>query len=172
MAERLGIDQTRPLTEAEIAHLFNARKADGREIEGKRINRPMRSLVETFGLDPSGKKPEGDELANVLAGKRVDGTEVEGPVAGPLKRFEAAMADRADYKRLIHATRPPVGGIDLTFSADKSLSIAFGLGTKDERLTVLSVHQRAVADAMAYVEQKIGHATMGAGGKNGKNPAG
>src|ERR1700710_2247428 len=52
LAERLGIDRSVALTEDAIAHLFNARKVDGSAIQGKRINKPMRSLVETFGLDP------------------------------------------------------------------------------------------------------------------------
>lgn len=166
LAERLGINQSRPLTEGAISHLFNARKVDGSEIEGRRINKPMRSLVETFGLDPV-QRPEGEALANVLAGRRVDGSEIEGPVAGALKRFEAAMAERADYKRLIHATKAPVGGIDLTFSADKSLSVSFALGSETDRVTILGIHQRAVADALAFVEKKIGFATMGAGGRDG-----
>jgi TrwC relaxase len=169
LAERLGIDPSVALTEDAISHLFNARKADGNAIEGKRVNKPMRSLVETFGLDPV-QRPEGEALANVLAGRRVDGSEVAGPVAGALKRFDAAMAPRADYERLIHATKAPVGGIDLTFSADKSLSVSFALGSEPDRLTILSIHQRAVADAMAFVEKKIGFATVGAGGKDGIEP--
>ncbi len=166
LAEKLGIDRAAPLTEEALSHLFNARRADGAAIEGKRINKPMRSLAETFGLDPD-VKPEGKELANVLAGRRVDGSEVDGPVEGALKRFNAAMEPRADYKRLIHATRPPVGGIDLTFSADKSVSVSFALGSEAERQTILGIHQRAVADALAFVEKKIGFATIGAGGKGG-----
>ena len=170
LAARLGIDQSRALTEAEIGNLFNSRQADGDAVDGKRINRPMRSLVETFGLDPTGRKPEGDALANVLAGKRTDGSEVIGPVDGALKRFNAAMADRADYKRMIHATKAPVGGIDLTFSADKSVSVSFALGDEKDRMTILGIHQRAVADAMSFIEKTIAHATIGAGGKGGTEP--
>ena len=166
MAERLGIDRTQPLSVEVLSHLFNASRADGKAIVGKHLNKPMRSLVETFGLHPV-DKPEGEALANVLAGKRVDGSEVNGPVAGALKRFHAAMEPRANYQRLIHATRPPVGGIDITFSADKSVSVAFSLGSETERQAILGIHQRAVSDALAFVEKKIAFATKGHAGRDG-----
>jgi hypothetical protein len=73
LAHRLGIDPTLPLTESGIGYLFNARWLDRGEIDGKRINQPMRSLVEVFGLDPD-KPPTGQAPENVLAGRRVDGS--------------------------------------------------------------------------------------------------
>jgi hypothetical protein len=77
----------------------------------------------------------------------------------------------ADYRRQIHATRPPVGFVDLTFSADKSLSVAWALApTEAERGALLDIHQRAVADAMTYAETKLGFARKGQGGADGVEP--
>jgi hypothetical protein len=73
LARRLGIDPTRPLTETGVANLLNARRLDGDAIDGKHLNKPMRGLVDIFGLDPE-KPPIGQALENVLAGKRADGT--------------------------------------------------------------------------------------------------
>jgi hypothetical protein len=77
----------------------------------------------------------------------------------------------ADYRRQIHATRPPVGFVDLTFSAEKSLSVAWALApTKAERAALLDIHQCAVADAMTHAETKLGFARKGQGGADGVEP--
>ena len=74
----------------------------------------------------------------------------------------------ADYRRQIHATRPPVGFIDMTFSADKSLSVAWALApTAAERAALLDIHRHAVADTMAYAETHLGFARRGQGGGDG-----
>ena len=74
----------------------------------------------------------------------------------------------ADYRRQIHATRPPVGFVDMTFSADKSLSVAWALApTEAERAALLDIHRHAVADTMAYAETQLGFARRGQGGGEG-----
>ena len=71
----------------------------------------------------------------------------------------------ADYRRQIHATRPPVGFVDMTFSADKSLSVAWALApTAAERAALLDIHRNAVADTMAYAETQLGFASNRAAG--------
>jgi hypothetical protein len=207
-AKTLGIDPSLPLTEDGIANLLNLRRLDGGEIEGKRINQPMRTLVDVFGLDPA-EPPTGQALANVLAGKRVDGDTPRALagngaplpdkiVAGALKRFHAALGvqpgkepspeqlenilagksakgfaiNAADYQHKIHATKSPLGFVDFTFSSDKTLGVAFALApTEVERAAILGIHERANADAMAFMEKNIGFATMGANGKDGVEPA-
>ena len=55
---------------------------------------------------------------------------------------------------------------------DKTGSVAFALAnTGAERATILSVHQNAVADAMAFIEKELGQITVGANGKDGTEPA-
>ena len=56
----------------------------------------------------------------------------------------------------------------MTFSADKSLSIAWALApTEAERAALLDIHRHAVADAMAYAETQLGFARRGQGGGEG-----
>jgi hypothetical protein len=206
LAHRLGIDPTLPLTETGIGNLLNARRLDGSAIDGKRINQPMRSLVEIFGIDPS-QSPAGQALENVLTGRRVDGSAPQtadgrGMTAealyGPQKRFLAALGvkpgrepmeaemaniragkaatgfdiNAQEYKRANHATKRPIGFVDLTFSMDKTGSAAFALAPNEaERAIILGIHQNAVADAMTFFEKHVGFATMGAGGKDGVEAA-
>ena len=78
------------------------------------------------------------------------------------------LIDMADYRRQIHATRPPVGFVDMTFSADKSLSVAWALApTAAERAALLDIHRHAVAETMAYAETCLGFARRGQGGGDG-----
>src|SRR5262249_23111786 len=63
--------------------------------------------------------------------------------------------------------RPPVGFIDLTLSAPKSLSVAWALAsTADEREQLLGIHRTAVEKTMQYVAEEIGHTRRG--GKNNR----
>ena len=68
LAERLGIDTSRPLTQTEIAHLLTGLRADGQAVQGKQQQRPMRSVTAVFGLDEK-RLPSSDEIDQVLAGK-------------------------------------------------------------------------------------------------------
>jgi hypothetical protein len=100
LAQRLGIDMARPLTQAELARLLGGLRADGERIEGKQIQRPMKSVVEVFGLDAK-RLPTPDEIDRILTSQRSDGApsrSAEGNgapfsdmvVEGARKRFLAA----------------------------------------------------------------------------------
>src|SRR5271154_6426722 len=67
LAARLGIaDPGRPLTQAGIANLLNARRVDGDAIAGRKKHSATRSVAELFSLDP--KQPASAEaIGNVLA---------------------------------------------------------------------------------------------------------
>ena len=72
LAQRLGIDTTRPITQAELAHLLAGARADGEAVEAKQIQRPMKSVAEVFGLDPAAL-PTSAVIDHVLGGRRADG---------------------------------------------------------------------------------------------------
>lgn len=72
LAKRLGIDTERPMTQTELAHLLSGLRADGSAVEGKQVQKPMRSIAEVFGLDPK-RLPTPAEIDQVLAGRRADG---------------------------------------------------------------------------------------------------
>src|SRR3954453_5549763 len=57
-----------------------------------------------------------------------------------------------------------VPGFDLTFSAPKSVSVLYGVGDDELRATIQGAHDRAVREALAYVERHAGVTRRGAGG--------
>lgn len=178
-----------PLTVGAIGNLLNGKTLLGNDIAGKRYRGESRSVADVFGLHPR-MPPTGQALTNVLAGLRADGTEPRSAplkflppevVAGALKRFQVAMQipqvaggghfDRALYRRHIHATKPPIGFVGLTFSASKALSAAWALApTEAERTILLTIHQHAVADAMLYAETILGVAKIRAGDEQRTEP--
>lgn len=95
-------------------------------------------------------------VANLLSLQKADG----GPVEGRKKHSPSK-----DGKR------PAVGFIDLTWSAPKSLSVAWALASKEEREQLLGIHRTAVSKAMTYVEQEIGYTQRG-GRKNRRSEPG
>ena len=85
--------------------------------------------------------------------------------AEEIQRVADGRIDQHAYFRAIKATAPAVGYEDLTYSADKSVSSVFAVGSDAERAVILDAMDGAVADAMAYAETVLGVARRGAGGK-------
>jgi TrwC relaxase/AAA domain len=160
-----------------IAEIFGL-DSKGDPIQGEAATRVL------AGLRADGEPPR------TASGKPLP----ENAVSGAVKRYKAAVGvpthrdataeerdllmdgrsatgvvlDAGDYRRHINATRPPVAFIDLTFSAPKSLSVAWARAqTEVERAIFLDVHKHAVAATMAYGEELLGVARMGAGGTAG-----
>lgn len=66
------------------------------------------------------------------------------------------------------ATRARIGYIDLCWSADKSVSLAWAMAPTDaERNLIVNAHKEAVASAMRYVKSEIGRARKGKAGRDG-----
>lgn len=57
-------------------------------------------------------------------------------------------------------------GFDLTFSAPKSVSVLWALGSSDVRRKIASAHAVAVRDAFAYLEDEAALTRRGKGGVN------
>jgi hypothetical protein len=194
-AARLGIDRDRHLSLTEFSHLMNNRRADGAEIAGKKKHTAHQSVASVFGLDLKAIPTEA-EIANVLAGMRIDGARPRAEtgngaplsdkrVESAIRKFKVAIGvpttrdatpeeisrvaagaiDQHEYHKQIAATAPPVGFIDITFSADKSIDVAWvHAPTEYERDIILAAVNGATADAMAYVETVLGVRRTGAGG--------
>jgi hypothetical protein len=197
LAELLGMDMLRPPTRDEIANLLNGQRADGEDIPGKQLQRATVGLDEALGLNPK-RAPTWDEVSQVLAGRRADGKSVEGPATVTARsRFLALMGaqggreptddqvrrmlagqradgteiDLATYERGVTASKARIGYIDLTFSADKSLSVAWAFApTEAERNILAQAHRDAVSSAMEFVAAEIGHVRKGKAGKHGTEP--
>ena len=70
--QALGIDTSRALTQGELAHLLAGARADGLAIEGKQVQKPMKSVADVFGLTDR-QMPTPEQIDHVIAGRRVDG---------------------------------------------------------------------------------------------------
>ncbi|HTU56009.1 MAG TPA: MobF family relaxase [Acetobacteraceae bacterium] len=194
LATLLGLDLSRPPTRDEIACLLAGSRTDGAKIEGKQYQKATLPLSQIFGVDPM-RLPTRDELAHVLAGRRADGSALGEDVAMPaLVRLAKALgaesgkalteAEQANvlsgltakgealdvltWRQAISHARTPIGYVDFTFSADKSVSLAWAFApTEAERNLIAQAHREAVYATMLDVAESIGQARMGQGGKDG-----
>jgi len=92
------------------------------------------------------------ERANILEGKRADGKAL----------------DAAAWRDAVNRSKTPIGYVDFTFSADKTVSLAWAFApTEAERNQLARAHKDAVAATMAEIEQVIGQARKGKGGMEG-----
>ncbi|MGH7078616.1 MAG: MobF family relaxase, partial [Acetobacteraceae bacterium] len=195
LAALLGFDLSQPPTRDEIASLLAGLRADGEKIAGKQYQKATLPLSEIFGLDPM-RLATREELAQVLAGRRADGSALAQDVAAPaLIRFAKALGaengkaptetekanilagltasgeplDVLAWRQDVSHARTPVGYIDFTFSADKSVSLAWAFApTEAERNLIAQAHREAVHRTMLHVAETIGQARMGKGGKDGR----
>ena len=159
VAEVFDLDPKQPALPEAIRNVLAGRRADGgmpQTAAGKAlpvaiIEGARKRFKAALGV-PTHREATADEITQLENGRRATGR----------------LIDMADYRREIHATRPPVGFVDMTFSADKSLSVAWALApTEAERSALVDIHRRAVADTMAYAETHLGVARRGQGGGEG-----
>ena len=160
LADELGLDPSRVPGAQEIDRvLAGCRADDGRALPEGRAAGLQARLLALYGAG-SGAARDGDAgyggaalspaklspaaLAHVRAGRRVDGEALR---PGPLLEGLAAMRARIGY-------------VDLCWSADKSVSLAWAMApTEAERNMVAQAHKDAVASALLYVEAEIGRAS-------------
>jgi molybdopterin-guanine dinucleotide biosynthesis protein len=196
LAARLGINPSRGLKQQEVAFLLNGQRADGEDIPEKKKQSATLPMAEIFGL-PRGLRPTRAQLERVLAGTRADGSPlVKSEADRAMKRFLWAMGHKSDeltpdvranilagkmadgselsdrhYQKILDTSKTRIGYIDLTFSAPKSLSIAWAFApTKAERAIMHQAHNDAIDSVMKTIEVEIGRARMGIGGKKGFEP--
>jgi hypothetical protein len=191
LAARLGINPHRGLKLEEVSFLLNGQRTDGADIPEKKKQSATLPMSEIFGL-PRGKRPTAAQLGHVLAGRRADGTQVVKSEADrSVKRFLWAMGVKSDdqltpaaranildgrladgseisdrqYQKILDISKTRIGYIDLTFSAPKSLSVAWAFApTRAERAILHQAHRDAIDSVMQTIEVEIGRARMGIGG--------
>jgi conjugative relaxase-like TrwC/TraI family protein len=124
-----------------------------RYLEGKTIE-PERG---DYYLSPEGEPTQapGRWLAtpDTLARLGIEGATVEGP------EFIALMEGRhprtGGWLRPEGAGGGRGGGIDLTFSAPKSVSVVWALGDETQRREIEAAHAAAVTEAMAHLTETV-----------------
>ncbi len=109
------------------------------------------AVAAALGLDLN-RTATHEEVVNLLSGYRADGSRIPGPD----QRYRTSNGrDRITY-------------VDFTFSAPKSVSVAMALApTEAERHMIVGAHRDAWMSAMEHLEDIIGRARKGAGGKLG-----
>jgi hypothetical protein len=199
LAERLGINTAQALTAGEVANLLNGQRADGGDIKGKQKQAGTEGIGTVFAMDES-RIPTRAELANVLAGQRVDGTALPALPAGvaqrAIRRFQGVLGARQQelteeqredilsgrtatggalsvkqYHERMDTSRARIGYVDLTFSAPKSVSVAWAFApTNAERAIIHQAHHDAIGSVMQDIEAQIGRARKGKAGQDGWEP--
>ena len=130
----------------------------GQTVEGEPLardqaGRAVQRFTAAMGAKTKDLTPA--ERENILSGRKTDGS---------------ALSDR-EYRAAIEASKSRIGYIDLTFSAPKSLSVAWALApTQAERAMLHQAHSDAVHSTLSAIEAEIGRARLGHGGKNGFEP--
>jgi conjugative relaxase-like TrwC/TraI family protein len=129
------------------------------ELSGDRVD-----VVESVGDGVEEYYVGGSEARGEWLGVGARQLGLSGDVEGQALRRALAGEDPAG--RVLRASRVPVRvvGFDLTFSAPKSVSVLFGLGEPDVRAAVRRAHDRAVREALGYVERTACAVRRGAGG--------
>jgi conjugative relaxase-like TrwC/TraI family protein len=118
------------------------------------------SLAPELGL--SGEV-DGDDYGAILAGQRpADGRTL---VARPKRRI---YQDKLGRER----KSEPTLGYDIRFSAPKSVSLVWAVGSPEVRAVTLEIHEEAVAAGMAYLERNACWVARGEGGKKLERGAG
>jgi conjugative relaxase-like TrwC/TraI family protein len=97
----------------------------------------------------------GDGLPALGLGGEVDALRLDRVLSG------CAPASGEPLGRVVPRRVP---GVDLTFSAPKSVSVLFGIGDDELRRAIQDAHDHAVREALAYVEREAGVTRRGAGG--------
>jgi conjugative relaxase-like TrwC/TraI family protein len=98
---------------------------------------------QSLGLE-AGEAVRAEQLVALMEGRH--------PVSGEFIRRAGADGRRA-------------GGIDLTFSAPKSVSAVWALGSEDQRAGVELAHGRAVSRALEHLRREVPVVREGAGGQ-------
>ncbi|MBB2161218.1 MobF family relaxase [Gluconacetobacter sacchari] len=177
-----------------IMNLLSGFAADGSPIAGKQYQSGGESIRSVLNL-PTDTLPDADgwrHIAGLAIGRRQSGQDKkrcsaarrllslfgvprEHPVdlalctrLGDGLDYAGRPIDRQVISEAVSFSKVRIGYIDLTWSADKSISVAWALATTDaERAMILQAHRNAVSSAMTMIETIIGRARKGKAGAAG-----
>ncbi|WP_239015922.1 MobF family relaxase [Novacetimonas hansenii] len=148
------MDESRLPTRTELEAVLAGKTVSGGEIPTKKAERAVRRFTAVLGADAASLT--NDQRENILSGRMADGQELS----------------VSEYHERMDTSRARIGYVDFTFSAPKSVSVAWAFApTEAERGIILQAHHDAIASTMQEVEKVIGRARKGDAGKDGWDPA-
>jgi conjugative relaxase-like TrwC/TraI family protein len=124
-----------------------------RYLESKTLDRGRGDYYLTPDGEPTQAPGRWLASAETLAQLGIEGEIVDGPDFIAL--MEGRHPETGRWLRRAGADGTRGGGIDLTFSAPKSVSIAWALGTETEREAIEGAHAAAVEQAMGYLRETV-----------------
>lgn len=160
------------MTEAESAR---ARTAAEREVKAAHSLKSAAETPHTFETKTPFTKRLEEEHArfnrqNSREPNKDEKREILNRVGGQMFREEHRRSPRTNEElaRWVASQRKPkqqtVAGFDLVFTPTKSVSIAWGLGDERLRKGIEAAHEKAIADALTYLEENAVYTRRGAGG--------
>ncbi|GEO42632.1 hypothetical protein SAE02_67800 [Skermanella aerolata] len=121
-------------------------------------------VAKGLGIDPD-RALSREELSALLAGRRTDGEKIEGKTYSQLRTY-------TDPKTGEEKEKVPLGSVDFCMTPDKSVSVAWAFAGPAEQAAIYQAHRDAAHEVMLHIEQEIGRAGKGKGGKDGHDPGG
>jgi conjugative relaxase-like TrwC/TraI family protein len=146
---------SRSLTVVVTASSIGAAKGGGyaRYLEGKTVAPERGDYYLTPGGAPAQAPGRWLSSADTLAQFGIEGTVVDGPDFIAL--MEGRHPSSGRWLRQAGADGSRGGGIDVTFSAPKSVSVTWALGDEHERRVIEQAHRAAVDQALAHMTETV-----------------
>lgn len=119
------------------------------------------SVLLGLGIEPDGVLSV-EEINALLAGRRADGSPVEG------KTYATERALPVDPKDGVRRWSTPIGSYDFCPTPDKSVSVGWAFATRAEQATIYNAHLQSARAAVAYIATEVGVARVGKGGQEGE----
>jgi conjugative relaxase-like TrwC/TraI family protein len=124
-----------------------------RYLESKTLDRGRGDYYLTPDGEPTQAPGRWLASAETLAQLGIEGVTVDG--RDFIALMEGKHPETGRWLRRAGADGTRGGGVDLTFSAPKSVSIAWALGTETERQAIEGAHAAAVEQAMGYLRETV-----------------
>jgi hypothetical protein len=133
------------------------------EVTAAEPRRDMHPLVARgLGIDPDLPLSR-EAINNLLSGHRADGEAIAGKhYARHRTSVDPRTGERKDSGQ--------IGSVDFCLTPDKSVSVAWAFAGPAEQAIIFQAHREAAHAAMLHLEQEIGRARKGGGGRDGYDP--
>lgn len=134
----------------------------GSEVTEEQLYNMLGVCVDPVSGEACGRKPnmEPEPLEARVAKRMARLPEGLDDAERAIRRVEIDVQERARAARF----RPPVAAFDLTFSPQKSVSVAWALADRDTQAVMYGCHRQAIAITLEYAEAHAFHSRSGTNG--------